>query len=187
VSVPPIESEVPTAAFDEASIFALERPDSKLWTYYVIASFAAGPFFFVPLLFRAFRYRTLRYRFDDEGVSMRWGVLFHREINLTYNRIQDIHLSSNVIARWLGLAEIQIQTASGSAKAEMTIEGMPQFEAIRDFLYSRMRGTRKETKRTQQAGMAVEPDAAREIVEALQAATSELRAIRSKLEQTEER
>lgn len=124
----------------EARIFALERPDSRLMTYYVIQSFAAGPFFFFPLLFYSFRYRTLRYRFDREGVSMRWGVLFRREINLTYARIQDIHLSSNIVERWLGLAKIEIQTASGSAKAEMTVEGIPEFEELRDFLYSRMRG-----------------------------------------------
>ena len=127
------------APFDESEIFALERPHESLFTYYVITSFAAGPFFFIPLIFRIFRYKTLRYQFDDEGVSMRWGILFHREINLTYNRIQDIHLASNAIARWLGLAEIQIQTASGSAKAEMTIEGIPQYEALRDFLSRRGR------------------------------------------------
>ena len=43
--------------------------------------------------------------------------------------------------RWLGLARIAIQTASGSGGAEMTIEGLLQFEAVRDFLYSRMRGS----------------------------------------------
>ncbi len=49
---------------------------------------------------------------------------------------------SNVVERWLGLARIKIQTASGSAKAEMTVEGIAQFGALRDFLYARMRGTR---------------------------------------------
>lgn len=71
---------------------------------------------------------------------MRWGVLFRREIHLTSARIQDIHLSSNVVERWLGLARIEIQTASGSAKAEMTIHGVRESEELRDFLYSRMRG-----------------------------------------------
>ncbi len=35
-----------------------------------------------------------------------------------------------------------MQTASGSAKAEMTIEGIGAFAELRDFLYSRMRGAR---------------------------------------------
>lgn len=79
---------------------------------------------------------------------MRWGILFRREILLNYARIQDIHLTSNFVERWLGLARIQIQTASGSATPEMTIEGIPEFEAVRDFLYRRMRGTRDSAHRT---------------------------------------
>src|SRR5205807_108978 len=87
-----------------------------------------------------FRYHTLRYRFDAEGIHMKVGILFRREVNLTYARIQDIHLRSGIIQRWLGLANVQIQTASGSAGPELVIEGFKEFEAIRDFLYTRMRG-----------------------------------------------
>jgi putative membrane protein len=49
-----------------------------------------------------------------------------------------------MIQRWLGLADIQIQTASGSAGAELVIEGFKEFETIRDFLYARMRGTKND-------------------------------------------
>lgn len=118
------------------------RPGRALLKYYALSSLLAGPFFFVPLAFLLLRYRTLRYRIDDEGISMRWGALFRREVSLNYGRIQDIHLSSNVVERWLGLARIQVQTASASAGAEMTIEGLPEPHQIRDFLYSRMRGGR---------------------------------------------
>lgn len=123
-------------------ILAIERPHESLMTYYVLASLAAGPFFPFVLVPLYFRYHTMRYRFSDEGVAMRWGVLFRKEINLTFARIQDIHLTSNFVERWLGLARIQIQTASGSAKAEMTIEGVRAFGPLRDFLYSRMRGVK---------------------------------------------
>jgi len=127
---------------EERELSAIKRPESTLWTYYLISSLMTGPFFPLALIPLRFRYQTMRYRFDEEGVSMRWGVLFRKEINLTYARIQDIHLVSNFVERWLGLARIQIQTASGSAKAEMTIEGIPEFERLRDYLYSRMRGAR---------------------------------------------
>ena len=121
-------------------IFALERPHPALWTYYIISALLTGPGLLVTLPYLYFRYHTLKYRFDEEGIHMRVGILFRREVNLTYARIQDIHLGSNLIQRWLGLANVQIQTASGSAGAEMVIEGFKEFEAIRDFLYSRMRG-----------------------------------------------
>lgn len=132
-----------TASDDAADVFAIERPHPNLLGYYGLSSLVLGPFFFFLLIPLYFRYRTLHYRFDEEGVSMRWGVLFRREIHLTYSRIQDIHLTSNLVERWLGLGRVQIQTASGSSKAEMTIEGRQDFEAIRDFLYARMRGMRE--------------------------------------------
>jgi len=127
---------------DARSIFQIERPDAKLLTYYILSSLLLGPFAVVALVPLYFRYHTLRYRFDEEGISMAWGILFRREIHLTYSRIQDIHLVANFVERWLGLARIQIQTASGSSKAEMTLEGILESEMVRDFLYSRMRGAR---------------------------------------------
>ena len=63
---------------------------------------------------------------------------------LNYSRIQDIHLRSNLIERWLGLARIEIQTASGADSSNMTLEGMEDPEGMRDFLYSRMRSTRED-------------------------------------------
>src|SRR5210317_541760 len=130
-----------TQPMDESAIFAIERPAPNLFTYYLLSSFVLGPLFFILLIPLYFRYHTLRYRFDEEGISMRWGILFRREINLTYARIQDIHLRSNLFERWLGLARVEVQTASGSAGAEMVLEGLLEFEAIRDYLYSRMRGS----------------------------------------------
>jgi len=163
------------------TITAIEQPDARLWTYYLISSLITGPLFPVVILPFWFRYRSMRYRFDDEGVSMRWGVLFRKEINLTYARIQDIHLVSNFVERWLGLARIQIQTASGSAKAEMTIEGVPQFEQLRDFLYTRMRGARGEAPApTQMPTGNSEPS---ELADLLNRTADELQAIRRLLEE----
>src|SRR5687768_3163829 len=121
---------------------SIQRPAPALMKYYVITSFLLGPLFFLALIPYYFRYHTMQYSFDEEGISMKWGILFRREIMLTYARIQDIHLTSNIIERWLRLARIQIQTASASASAEMTIEGLHEFELVRDFLYSKMRGVR---------------------------------------------
>ncbi|MCP3136218.1 PH domain-containing protein [Pyxidicoccus xibeiensis] len=119
------------------------RPHANLLTYYLLSAMLAGPGFPILMAVRYFKFRTLRYELDAEGLTARWGILFRREISLTYARIQDIHLSSNVVERWLGLARIQIQTASGNARAEVTIEGVQAFEAMRDFLYSKMRGSRE--------------------------------------------
>jgi putative membrane protein len=129
----------------DSTVLAIERPSSRLLSYYILSSILWGPLIIGILPYRLARYRTLRYRFDEEGISMSWGLLFRREIHLTYSRIQDIHLTSGILERYLGLARIQIQTASGKAGAEMTIEGLLQFEELRDFLYSKMRGLKRSS------------------------------------------
>lgn len=148
---------------------------------YLVRSLLTGPLLPITLPLLYFRYRTLRYTFDGEGISMRWGVLFRREVNLTYSRIQDIHLTSGPLLRWLGLADIHIQTAAGSASAEMKVEGLPEFEAIREFLYSRMRG-HGQPEGAPTAGNAVAPTPA--LVQALGEVRDELRAARRALEGT---
>ena len=172
---------------DESAIFAIERPASKLFNYYLLSSLVLGPLFFILLIPLYFRYHTLRYRFDEEGISMRWGILFRREINLTYARIQDIHLRSNVVERWLNLARIEVQTASGSSHAEMTLEGLHEFEAVRDFLYAKMRGNRDPAARS--AGVAGGGSAAvgdsSELTAALRGVTTELREVRRQLQRRE--
>ena len=150
-------------------IMAIERPRESLLTYYVLKALAANvafPFVF-PYLY--FRYHTMRYRFDNDGIHMKWGILFRREVLLNYSRIQDIHLRSNLIERWLRLMRIEVQTASGSATANITLEGMEDPEGMRDFLYSRMRGAQEET-----AGIAADPLAA-----VLREIAAELRDIRT--------
>jgi putative membrane protein len=124
------------------SNFDFERPHPDLMKYYTLCALATVlgfPFAILPFVFR---YRTLRYRIDGDGISMQCGVFFRREVYVTYRRIQDIHVTRNLIERWMGLAKISVQTAAGSSKAELVIEGCKQPEALRDFLYGRMRGAR---------------------------------------------
>lgn len=125
-----------TDSFDPT---AIRRPDPQLRNYYLVLSVFGG---LLPALPLFAKYLTLQYQFDESGVSMKWGILFRHEIHLTYRRIQDIHLTRNLLQRWLGLATVSIQTASGSSAPEMKIEGILAAEALRDYLYSKMRGSR---------------------------------------------
>jgi membrane protein YdbS with pleckstrin-like domain len=173
----------PDARHSEAElrrVLAIQRPHPNLMTYYVLTALLAGPFFLVPLVYLYFRFHTMRYRFDEHGVNMRWGILFRREVSLAYARIQDIHLTSNVVERWLGLAEVKLSTASGSSSAEMTIEGRQDFELVRDFLYSRMRGVQDHPGTAPAGpGSAAGTEA---VVAALRQVSEDLRAVRALLE-----
>jgi len=166
------------------AVTRIERPDPALMTYYTLVCLLTGPLFPIFIIPNYFRYHTMRYRFDADGVSMRWGILFRREINLTYSRIQDIHLTSNLVERWLGLARVQIQTASGSSAAEMTVEGIKDYEQLRDFLYSKMRGHHGTAVAPHAPSGAVPEtvDPLMEVAGSLREVTAELRALRNDLE-----
>jgi uncharacterized protein len=134
--------ETPPARDPNFDARRIERPCDALLTYYLVCSLAAlvlAPLVFLPMYFK---FITLRYRFDDEGVSMSHGILWRQEVNLAYRRIQDIHVTRNIIQRWFGLATVSVQTASGNATPELQIEGVLEYDALRDFLYAKMRGAR---------------------------------------------
>ena len=163
---------------DDATIFALERPHSDLLKYYLLSSLAIPPLFPVLATYLYFRYHTMRFKFTDEGISMSWGILFRRQVIINYARIQDIHIRSNLVERWLGLAKVLVQTASGNTGAEMTLEGFKEYEAVRDFLYSKMRGVKDPAHKaaTPSSGATAAHDA--ELAAALREVARELRETR---------
>ena len=95
-------------------------------------------FYLVTVAYLYAQYRTLRYRFDADGVTRSWGVLFRRETFLAYGRIQDAQKAQGVLERALGIGTVTIESA-GATKPE-SIEGLRDYELVRDFLYEKMRG-----------------------------------------------
>lgn len=165
----------------DSSIYNITRPHGDLMKYYLIASFVIPPIFPILMLIGYIRFRTMRYKFTDEGISMSWGMLFRKEIIIQYSRIQDIHLRSNMVERWFGLSKVLVQTASGSASAEMTLEGIKEFEAVRDFLYHRMRGVKDEDPVAQTGADANESGPSSELAQTLREVAAELRGLREDL------
>jgi putative membrane protein len=163
----------------EAQVTAITRPAPALLPYYLLSSFTSTIFFPFVAIYLYFRYHTLHYAFDADGVSMGYGILFRREMHLTYARMQDIHLSQNVLERWLGIGQVTVQTAGGGEGGDLRIVGVREFEAIRDYLYARMRGVRAGTPATAAGGAAAASSAAEvallgEIRDELQAAARAL-------------
>ncbi len=174
------------APVDAARVQAITTPDPQLWTLFIIYSVLSNvalPFVILPMYFR---YKTLRYRFDDDGVSVSYGLIWRRETYLTYARIQDIHVTRNIFERWLGIGTVKIQTASGSAAATESILGLTQYQDVRNYLYARMRGHRGAKPSAAVSGgdvttmLAEGTDA--QAVAALTGIRDELRAVRELLE-----
>lgn len=181
-----VVSEAPHP-FDPAVI---TRPHQRLMTYYVILAVCSLPAFPFTLLVLYIRFRTMRFRFDDEGIWRAQGILWRREVNVAYRRIQDIHLTSGIIQRWLGLATVTVQTAAGSATAEVTIDGVLEAEALRDYLYTKMRGVRDPSHDRQPAQGQADPgttDASGGALELLADIRDSLRRLEERLERLERR
>ncbi|MDZ7630261.1 MAG: PH domain-containing protein [Gemmatimonadaceae bacterium] len=174
---------VPVSA---TTVQAITRPDPQLWKLYLIYSALANVAFPIAMLSYYFLYRTLRFRFDDEGVAVSHGLLWRRETYLTYARIQDIHVTRNIFERWLGIGTVKIQTASGSAAATEAIPGLRAYEDVRNWLYARMRGHRPSLPATEANTLSTagSPDATYESlqIQALAGIRDELRAVRQLLE-----
>jgi putative membrane protein len=94
----------------------------------------------------------------------------------------------------LNLARIELQTASAQSKAEMTIEGFMEFEAIRDFLYSKMHGAELDSAQPKldEADQSAAPSVSLSSAElerlnqSLQATTEALREVRLALQERRE-
>ncbi len=166
---------------NEDEIFSLVRPHKDMLKLYVIYSLTSLVFFPVVMIPMYFHYYTLRYKFDNEGISIAYGIFWRRESYVTYSRIQDIHVTRNIFERWFGLGTVAIQTASGSANSEETISGMKEFEQIRNFLYARMRGIHSPQK-TSQVSAVQANTASEEELALLTDIRDEIRATRQALE-----
>lgn len=123
----------------------IDRPSPALLTYYVLSSLLSLPAVVIVLPAMWIRYQTLKYELQESGIRTQVGLFFRKEVVVAFRRIQDIHVSRNIFQRWLGIANVSIQTASGNAMPEIVLEGMTDPDGIRDFLYERMRGAKGQT------------------------------------------
>jgi putative membrane protein len=157
----------------------IDRPSPALLTYYVLSSLLSLPAVVIVLPALWIRYQTLKYELQESGIRMQVGLFFRKEVVVAFRRIQDIHVSRNIVQRWLGIASVSIQTASGNAMPEIVLEGMIDPDGIRDFLYERMRGAKGQTT-TSVAGVATN-DVSATPIEDTEEATELLRGIRDNL------
>ncbi|MEM8931553.1 MAG: PH domain-containing protein [Acidobacteriota bacterium] len=82
-------------------------------------------FLIVPGLVGAIlRYAVFRYRLGDEELHLRDGILQRNERHVPYARIQNVDLVQNPIHRWLDVATVRLETASGG-EPEASISVLP--------------------------------------------------------------
>ncbi len=100
-------------------------------------------------------YHFYKYELTDVGFRKEYGVIYKKYVTIPYDRIQNVDIYRGILARILGLSDLNIQTAGSSAVvsrngyaggvgAEGRLPGLSKevAEELRDELVNR---TRKST------------------------------------------
>jgi putative membrane protein len=84
------------------------------------------------------RYLALRYRYEEQDLVIRSGLVFRNERHIPFERIQNIDAVQNVLHRLFGVVEVRVQTGSGS-EAEATLSAVPlaALEEMRAHVFAR--------------------------------------------------
>ena len=92
-------------------------------------------------------YESMVYKLTPDEIVWKRGVWFRKTGIVPYNRITNIDIVQGPISRMLGIATLKIQTAGYSAtsqgfglSAEIKIEGVREFEELRDTIMRFVRG-----------------------------------------------
>jgi len=134
---------------------------------------------------RAF-YRTADYRFTDDAIEYRRGVLFRQKTTVPYDRITNVGVSQGPIQRLVRVGSVGVHTAGygGQVGAELTIGGVGDFEEIKDQVLDGVRARPARATEGAEAvdGADVATDDARAAHDASREMLGELRRIRELLE-----
>lgn len=121
------------------------------WLWLIVPLFLVICFVWAKLSYRFYRYEVTEMGFRKES-----GVLYKKYVTIPYDRIQNVDINRGILARLLGLSDLQIQTAGLSASvsrygavgagAEGRLPGISKdvAEQLRDELINRSRGVTKQ-------------------------------------------
>jgi membrane protein YdbS with pleckstrin-like domain len=162
-------------------ILALGLPSPANW----ILGGICALFVIISLLTRAYLplyFDTLTYTIEEDLVMGTRGVFFKKRVTVPFRKITNIDISQGPVQRLFGLGTIHVQTAGAAGAqavvAELRIEGMKNFDALRDEILRLLRAFYRQP--SVDAPSAADVPAADAV--SMTAVVDELRAIRTLLE-----
>lgn len=125
-------------------------------------------------------YSSISYEFTEDEIVVERGVYWKHKSTVPYNQVTNIDIVQGPISRRFDIGKVRVQTAgysttsSGGAPAEAQIFGVKDYEDIRNFLLTKVKGLKPK---------AIEAEAEIPMPkEATQDMLAELRRIRELLE-----
>ncbi|OHB10412.1 MAG: hypothetical protein A3H60_00245 [Candidatus Zambryskibacteria bacterium RIFCSPLOWO2_02_FULL_44_12b] len=80
------------------------------WLWIIVPAFLIVCFVWAKLT-----YHFYRYELTDSGFRKEEGVIYKKYVTIPYDRIQNVDIYRGILARILGLSDLNIQTAGASA------------------------------------------------------------------------
>ena len=133
-----------TIAYAKVGFFTLETLGFPSWLILIILAKIVFDFFWAHL-----SYRFYKYELTELGFRKELGVIYKQYVTIPYDRIQNVDIYRGILARILGLSDLNIQTAGSSAGmigGEGRLPGLSKemAEQLRDELLQRAKGARSQ-------------------------------------------
>ena len=105
------------------------------WEYAIMIAFVPA------VAVQVFKYFTLRYRFARDELVVKQGLIFRNERHIPFGRIQNVDLVQNPLHRMLGVAQVRLETASGTRpEAVLTVLSMEAVQEMRRRIFEESPG-----------------------------------------------
>ncbi|MDP2709564.1 MAG: PH domain-containing protein [bacterium] len=142
----------------QASILLSEIGEKDTGVMGYVGWFLIIMVFLIVLLFiwAKLSYRFYKYELTDDGFRKELGVIYKKYVTIPYDRIQNVDIYRGILARILGLSDLNIQTAGASAQmsryggltggAEGRLPGLSREDAekLRDELIRRAKQSKNQ-------------------------------------------
>jgi len=148
-----------------------------MWISAIVTVLIAIPLiFWIPAYFS-----RLAYSIEDDCVRGKKGVFFRKNTTVPYTKITNVDVTQGPLQRMFEIGTLHVQTAGAAGAqgyaAELKIEGIKDFESLRETIIEKVKGFTLKNK--------IEPSAVQEADEkslVFIAMLDELKAIRKNLE-----
>lgn len=108
-------------------LFAARSSSIDFWLLVLIVPYAA-----VAIV----RYLTYRYRFAQDELVIRTGLVFRNERHIPYGRIHNVGSVQNILHRMFGVAEVRVETAGGQeTEARLQVLSLTALEEMRQRVF----------------------------------------------------
>lgn len=106
-------------------------------------------------LWAKWTYNNYKYQITEEGVKIEKGVIWKHYVTIPFERIQNVDIYRGILARLLGLSDLQIQTAGlsatygrwgisgGGTEGRLPGLGIKDAEDLREELIQKIKGTKQ--------------------------------------------